>query len=361
MPSNTDNRIVKVTFQDLAPFSGDREKTTEGYLRVNVVATAVGLQQYLGSELGIADADMVTLYRTPETVFDTETLDSFDAKPVTIGHAGETITAETHRSFSVGTVLGKGFRGDNKQLLARIQITDAATVKQVEDGELTGVSLGYDMDFEVAAGEYEGNQFQVRTVGPMSINHLTLLPDAMPPRVAEARVLDSSKGESGMSKKDTATDQAKNTDQEEEKKQEDTAAMDEAALDALADKVADMVLAKLDQAKADAAEEGDEDDDEDKPAMDAAAIEKMVADKAVQRAQVLAVTGQLDSSESSEKLIKDALPDGVQFTTVDHGIGYLQGRKAANDKAASPWTDAAAPVVNNVVSSVADAIRNKGN
>ena len=330
----------KPQFYDFAPFSGDREKTQEGYLAVNVVATSVGIQEYDSADFGLETGTTMGLFRTPETVFHKDTIKSFSGRPVTIGHDGEMIDVDSHKNFSQGNAMGDAFPIDKKKLGIRILVTDADTVRRIEDGELTGVSLGYSCNQEIKQGEFDGKRYDAITDGPMLINHVTLLPKSMPPRVKEARILDS----------DTKKDIVMN----EEMKAEIAAMIAEA----LAGSKADMVEEKTDaekeeeaKAKADAEEKekadteakekADADDDEEKAKTDAAKMDAAINVASSKRAQVLSLCDSPMSTKTNEAMLKDKLGD--DYVGVDQAIGYLQAMNkldAANrNGAASAFRD----------------------
>lgn len=313
-------------FQDFAPFSGERVKTEEGYLEVNVVATSVGVQTYDGADLGLEEGESFGLYRSAKTVFAPETIKSFTGRPVTIGHDGEMINVDTHKMFSVGNAMNDAFPIDDKKLGIRILVTDPDTVRRIEDGDLTGVSLGYACGEILEQGTFEGVKYDAMTDGPMLINHVTLLPKSMPPRVKEARILDSDNSKGNVAMPMTKEDKAEvakmiadalskqKSDADEEAKKADAAAEEQAKADAEAKELED-AKAKEEADKADAEVEKE---DEKKDKADAAKMDAAVS----KRAQILALCDSPMATESNEDLLKAKLGDN--FVNVDQAIGFLQ-------------------------------------
>lgn len=89
-------------------YYGDRlsaniAKTPEGFLICkNVPIARTGYQTYLESEL-VEDGDpseRVNVYRSPDEVFSTATLASFEGKPVTNGHPDVDVTPQNYKLFS---------------------------------------------------------------------------------------------------------------------------------------------------------------------------------------------------------------------------------------------------------------------
>lgn len=318
----------KPQFYDFAPFSGDREKTEEGYLAVNVVATSVGIQDYDSADFGLEAGTTMGLFRTPETVFHDETIKSFSGRPVTIGHDGEMIDVDSHKNFSQGNAMGDAFPIDKNKLGIRILVTDPDTVRRIEDGELTGVSLGYSCNQEIKRGDFEGKRFDAITEGPMIINHVTLLPKSMPPRVKEARILDSDN-----IKKDIVMNEdeikaliaaaiaeafekrdADKADQAEEEAKKDASDPDEEKNDTKDTGDEDKADTKDEDDKADAGHKEDK--------ADAAKMDSRVNAAAAKRAVVMVLCDSVTSGKTNQAMLKDKL--GADYESEDQAIGYLQ-------------------------------------
>jgi len=329
-------------YYDFSPFTGDRVKTEEGYLEVNVVATAVGVQKYDGEEVGFKPGTDIGLHRTADTVFHQDTIDSFKGKPVTIGHDGEMLNADTHKVFSFGNVMGDAFKIDNTRLGVRLLITDADTVRRIEDNELIGVSLGYTCEHIDKAGSLGDEKFLITTDGPMFINHVTLLPSSMPPRVEQARILD--KQPEGPKKMD-AKEIARLTAIMMDALKKDAGISD--ADNENIRKIVDQALKENEEAKkktdAEIAEEEakkkadtkDEGDDPEKKKTDAAKLDARINDAANLRAQVLLLCDAGTTSKTNTELLKAKLDK--DYVNNDQAIGYLKaaskfdtdGRQAA--------------------------------
>lgn len=133
-------------------YYGDRlsaniAKTPEGFLICkNVPIARTGYQTYLESEL-VEDGDpseRVNVYRSPDEVFSTATLASFEGKPVTNGHPDVDVTPQNYKLFSKGHVqhvrIGKG--DDADKILADLYITDQDLIDEIQNGKRQ-VSAGY--------------------------------------------------------------------------------------------------------------------------------------------------------------------------------------------------------------------------
>jgi hypothetical protein len=121
-------------------------RTSQGFLRVEGHAARAGIYEYRND-------DGTTRYelRPLEEVQSPESLASYDAAPVTLGHPSEEVTAENVRRHEVGTVSGEG-RADDDHVATALVIKDARAIKQVEAGKQE-LSPGYRIDLDETPGE----------------------------------------------------------------------------------------------------------------------------------------------------------------------------------------------------------------
>lgn len=150
------------------------EKTNEGYLLCrDVPISKVGVFEYTELESGIKGKNgRVQMKRTADELFKPETIQSFNAKPVVIGHT-RFADPDNWKDITIGVVQnvrqGEGDQAD--LLLADLLITDRKGIDLVESGELREVSCGYDAQ-SVEDGIGEGHQEGI--VG----NHVALVSKA---------------------------------------------------------------------------------------------------------------------------------------------------------------------------------------
>lgn len=169
-----------LTVEHLSPHM---EKTSEGYLLCrDVPISRVGEFEYSGLEVGIpSKGGRVLMTRTADELFRPETIQSFNAKPVVIGHA-RFADPENWKDITVGIVQnvrrGQGDQAD--ELLADLLLTDRKGIDLVESGRLREVSCGYDAS-PVADGDGKGHQ--VGIVG----NHVALVEKARCGRACKIR------------------------------------------------------------------------------------------------------------------------------------------------------------------------------
>lgn len=162
------------SFYAVEKVSPTRSKSVEGYLLCkNVPISRVGTFEYKDYEAGIPGVNgKVMLTRDAEELFSEDTINSFEMKPVTIGH-GRFVDPKNWKRVSVGVVknVRRGKGDESSFLLADLLLTDAKGIELVESGQLEEVSCGYDAN---AISDGPGVGHQVGIVG----NHVALVKNA---------------------------------------------------------------------------------------------------------------------------------------------------------------------------------------
>ena len=157
---------------DVATFTGARV-TDEGYLIANVRTARIGTQDYRGVELDRPDLDTVTVYRDESEVFHKASLQTFGLLPVTDDHPVDLVTADTARMVSVGTTNEEVLR-DGEYLRIGIKLTDAATIRKVQDGKRE-LSVGYTSELVWGDGiAPDGTAYQARQTNIVG-NHIAIV------------------------------------------------------------------------------------------------------------------------------------------------------------------------------------------
>ena len=170
--------------------SQHKYKTPEGYLIcVDAILARTGKQTYRKNEV-FADAEddsEIEVDRKPEEVFSPTTLASFENKPITVEHPDEDVNAGNYNELSVGFVrdVHKGVAEGQDVMLGTLVITDAQTIEEIENGEHTDLSCGYDCDIVDEANPQQRN---------IRGNHVALCQCG---RAGIARIVDSTKIKDG--------------------------------------------------------------------------------------------------------------------------------------------------------------------
>lgn len=147
-------------------------ETPEGYLLCEAVPIArTGELAYAPQETPIPAGEGQTIItRDAATLFEPETLASFEGKPVTLEHPPDFVTPDTWKMYAVGTVqnVRQGQGEDADKLLADLLITDARAIEAVRAKRLRELSCGYDAEYHADAPG-KGRQVQIRG------NHVALV------------------------------------------------------------------------------------------------------------------------------------------------------------------------------------------
>lgn len=131
--------------------SEHRCKTPEGYLIcTDAILARTGKQTYRKNEI-FKDSDDETeieVDRTEDEVFSPQTLASFENKPVTVEHPDEDVNVHNYKEYAVGFVrdVHRGEVNGQPVILGNLVITDEQTIQEIENGEHTDLSCGYDCD-----------------------------------------------------------------------------------------------------------------------------------------------------------------------------------------------------------------------
>lgn len=160
-------------FTDTAKLKGTR-KTTDGYLIAEVAAARTGIQQYLGSEIGRPDLEVVNVYRSADEVFRKSSMASFVGKPLTDGHPDEIVNADNWADYAKGTI-GDEVARDGEKLKLTIALMDGKTIQKVEDGT-NQLSVGYRAKIVWEDGVTpEGVAYQAKQTN-IFVDHLAIVP-----------------------------------------------------------------------------------------------------------------------------------------------------------------------------------------
>ena len=162
--------------------SEHRYKTPEGYLVcTDAILARTGKQTYRKNEIfDTQDDDEVEIDRPAEEVFNAQTVASFENKPVTVEHPAEDVNVSNYKEHAVGFArdIRRGTANGQDVLLGNLVITDGKTIEEIENGEHTELSCGYDCD----VSEQDLVQRNIRG------NHIALCDHG---RAGIARIVDS--------------------------------------------------------------------------------------------------------------------------------------------------------------------------
>jgi len=155
----------------------DRAKRTgAGGARVPASISRTGVQVYTDQQ-----GRTVREYRPAETVFAAESLATLASIPVTVGHPPMGVTPLNHREVSVGHVTDAppARRGDGpvEWVDTAVVVSDGNTLRRIDTGELTEVSMGYLAEVEASSGVSPAGEHYDAVQKSIRFNHLALLED----------------------------------------------------------------------------------------------------------------------------------------------------------------------------------------
>ena len=172
-------------FLSKVKLSNRRYKTPEGYLVcVDSIIARTGKQEYLKSEIfqDSKDDSVIQIDRPKSEVLSPSTIASFENKPLVDEHPDEDVNVDNYRDYAIG--FARDVRGsklnDVDILIANLIFTDPEAIAEIESGEKTELSCGYDCDI---LGEGD-NLYQANIRG----NHIALCKAG---RAGIARIQDS--------------------------------------------------------------------------------------------------------------------------------------------------------------------------
>ena len=162
-------------FTDTAVIDSVR-RTRDGYLAASAKTARTGIQIYSGREVdpdnthGLRDRAQVRVYRSPEAVFNKDTLASMAHRPVTVGHPNEMVDSKNWKRHSAG-ITGDEVARDGEFVRVPLILMDQAAIDRYEAGERE-LSWGYTCDLRFGDGMTpEGEAFDAEQVN-ISANHL---------------------------------------------------------------------------------------------------------------------------------------------------------------------------------------------
>lgn len=141
-----------------------REYTKEGYLVIRDTPLGrVGILKYKPGDFAkripkhIAEKDVIKVLRSPDELFDNNSVVSHEAKPITIKHPPKWVDSNTYQITSHGHS-GDKIRVDGDFIRGDLYVTSKDAIEYVEKiGDQ--ISPGYDTFIEWTPGTYNGEEY----------------------------------------------------------------------------------------------------------------------------------------------------------------------------------------------------------
>lgn len=144
-----------------------------GYMVCVARSVRTGIQDYLGSEVGKPEMDVVKVYRSPEEVFSDASLQSFSHAPITDNHPSEMVDASNWAQLAKGEVSTMA-KKDSEWVSLPLILKDGVLISLINAGKRE-LSAGYTCDLDWTAGvtpegeHYDAQQRNIR------VNHLAVV------------------------------------------------------------------------------------------------------------------------------------------------------------------------------------------
>lgn len=183
-----------MNFQDIAIFEPNiLRRTGEGYLEGRIRATGAGVYTYL-TEFG-----KVRRLRTVEEVGKPESFRTLNGQPVTLRHPDGLVDPENAKRLSVGHCMNDA-EFDGLNLWITIRVTDADTIRAIEEGEYQAVSCGGEFTVHAQGGNWQGVDYD-EVATDIRYNHLAIVKKGRAGDGVTIRVGDSADFETFTDKK----------------------------------------------------------------------------------------------------------------------------------------------------------------
>ena len=137
-------------FTDTLVMDAKPRMTADGYLVASPRAARIGIQDYLGREVGRPDLEIVRVYRPEEEVFNKDSLASFAHKPITVEHPSVLVDASNWKKYSAGQI-GDEIARDGDFIRVPMMVADKSAIDAIEGGKVE-ISMGYTCDLDFTPG-----------------------------------------------------------------------------------------------------------------------------------------------------------------------------------------------------------------
>jgi hypothetical protein len=151
----------------------DKRTTRDGYLVTEAKFARSGIYNYSGREVGKPQMDTVRVFRPEEEVFSADAMASFAHRPITNDHPEGFVDAQNWKDHAVGFTDGKVAR-DGDFVVIPMMVTDQAAVSDVNAGKAE-LSAGYDCDIEFLDGETPTGEKYDAIMTNIRGNHIALV------------------------------------------------------------------------------------------------------------------------------------------------------------------------------------------
>jgi uncharacterized protein len=165
---------MTTNFVDSLVMDADSTKMVAGGFMVAVAKSVrTGVQDYLGTELGKPEMNVVRVYRPASEVFSDASLRSFSHAPITDDHPAVMVDSSNWKDLAKGEV-STAAKKDGDWITLPLLFKDQAVIDKVKNGK-RGLSAGYTCDLEWTSGMTEDGTKYDAIQRNIKINHLALV------------------------------------------------------------------------------------------------------------------------------------------------------------------------------------------
>lgn len=147
------------------------KREPEGYLYcLNVPIARTGKQKYLANEVGMDGNAVVDVIRTPDEVFKTSAIASFEGMPITRDHPDEEVDIRNIGAYQRGHVqnVRRGSGDESDCIIADLVVTHESLIHDILENKIRDVSCGYEVEYKQGK---DGKVYQVGIRG----NHVAIV------------------------------------------------------------------------------------------------------------------------------------------------------------------------------------------
>ncbi len=157
-------------FTDRAPI---KRLTNDGFLVAEAFVARAGIQIYRGSEVGLVDRAVVRVWRPESEVKSPASVRTYSHAPITLGHPSVMVDKDNWQDFAKGEVSTEAEWKDGKLRLPLI-VKDAAAIAAIESGTRE-LSAGYTCSLDFADGVTPEGEAYDAIQRDIRINHLAIV------------------------------------------------------------------------------------------------------------------------------------------------------------------------------------------
>ena len=167
--------MTTIKFTDALIHDGTLRKTDDGYVAQARVARGGNVQDYLGSEMGVMDQQVVRVYRPSDAVFAPDAINTYARKPITIGHPAGGVSDATWKNLAVGEIDRDVLR-DGEFVSVPLLFRDATAIALMQSTSgPRELSMGYEANVDFTDGVTPDGEEYDAIMTDFRMNHVAVV------------------------------------------------------------------------------------------------------------------------------------------------------------------------------------------